>query len=591
MPDTTDAHSRQPPAADAGGGSGCAVFLIDESTAMDARVAGGTKSKAASIATALNSLLSQLTAGPAIDVAIVGYRASGRGEQDVGPRWDGPLAGRPFVSSVELAGAEWTIEDRVRKVPCAGGVGVAREETVRFPVWYVPRLGGAGSVTAAFDFCRQMLAGRSPAAGREAKSPMIVSLIGEEEAGQLPGGFAASVREWDVPGGPPLVLHAHLSSSDRIPATLYPSSEAHLPPGPVRALFDTAGILPEALCAELRRLPATVNAGARGLIYNARMADLIRFLSLVKTYAEHRPLEPATVEAQPAETPETVVSMSSASAAPAASDVATQTALIAFVLDRSVADTSAVDEDNVWRRLQDQANSLLGQVAARSRATIHTAVFSYGRGETPEEVVVEDELAGAPAGRSVLCCTELADAALRTEEVREQVSNGIGGLVEVTRKKPIFVDRTPTAPASPVAAFGAVRDLIEAWRKGHPAAGVLPVVLHLTRGRFEPDQIEQAVSRLGEIGDVALYHLVLTESPHPSLAYVAERDAIRSEELARLWELTSPLLGSDALAARRAAVSPRSRGVVVNGKFDLLLESVEEALTKAQGNASKAREE
>ena len=85
------------------------------------------------------------------------------------------------------------------------------------------------------------------------------------------------------------------------------------------------------------------------------------------------------------------------------------------------------------------------------------------------------------------------------------------------------------------------------------------------------------VARLREKGEVTLYHCVLTESPHASVAYPAEPSAIQRPELVRLWESTSPLLGSPTLAARKATVTEQSRGLVINGRFDLLLDGIEAA--------------
>ncbi len=66
----------------------------------------------------------------------------------------------------------------------------------------------------------------------------------------------------------------------------------------------------------------------------------------------------------------------------------------------------------------------------------------------------------------------------------------------------------------------------------------------------------------------------MTESPHPSLAYVPDPARIQSDGIRKLWELSSPLLGRQTLADKRPAVSAESRGFVVNGKFDLLLDGI-----------------
>ena len=184
--------------------------------------------------------------------------------------------------------------------------------------------------------------------------------------------------------------------------------------------------------------------------------------------------------------------------------------------------------------------------------------------------------------------TDLPGGALRVDQVTERVSNGIGGLVSVTRKKPVFVDLTPAAAASPLPAFAAVKELLARWRNDHPQCRVAPIVLHLTRGRFAPEAIAEAVGLLGERDRFTLYHLVVTEAPHPALAYPVDLTKARDTALAKLCELSSPLLAADELAARKPALSRESRGIVINGKFDLFWDGMEEALKRPAGPTDAA---
>jgi hypothetical protein len=163
------------------------LFLIDESTALEARVAEGTKRKAECYATALNALLNQLGSGPAIDIAVVGYRRGEDGGEDVECRWGGVLDGRQFVGTAELAAAPAAVENRLRKIPGPGGYGMTQDEVIRFPLWYVPALGGAGSRRAALEFCGGLLAARRAAVARP---PLVIHLMADPGEDDL----AAAVR-------------------------------------------------------------------------------------------------------------------------------------------------------------------------------------------------------------------------------------------------------------------------------------------------------------------------------------------------------------------------------------------------------------
>jgi hypothetical protein len=261
------------------------VFLIDESEALRECIAGGTKSKAESIATALNSLLNQLAAVADLEVAVAGYRGDSHGGADVGCRWGGPLAGRRFVPTTALAEAPLVVENRVRR---AGGAAAGKpEETVRFPIWYVPQLAGGVLPELGYAYCRHLVVAGTTRQTVWSKPPLVISFVGELEPEQVEMAVKR-VLGLSSPGGPPLVFHVHLGGAGASRAVLYPSSDVHLPPGPPCDLFRWSSVLPDYMIAVLRGAQALVSVGARGMIYNASVADLIRMLSLVKAYAEHR---------------------------------------------------------------------------------------------------------------------------------------------------------------------------------------------------------------------------------------------------------------------------------------------------------------
>ncbi len=283
-----------PPTSEACVGSRV-VFLIDESDSLRECIAGGTKSKAESIATALNSLLNQLVSVADLEVAVAGYRGDPGGGADVGCRWRGPLAGRRFVPTTALADAPLVVENRVRSLgsprPGPGVLGAPpgapgqQEETVRFPIWYVPQIGGSILPELGYAYCRHLVVAGTTPETVWSKPPLVISFVGDLLPQQVEMA-AERILGLSSPGGPPLVFHVHLGGTTAGRAVLYPSSDAHLPPGPPRDLFRWSSLLPDYLIAVLRSAQTPVGMGARGMIYNASVADLIRALSLVKAYAQ-----------------------------------------------------------------------------------------------------------------------------------------------------------------------------------------------------------------------------------------------------------------------------------------------------------------
>jgi hypothetical protein len=566
---------------------GCVVLLVDESSGMGAVMRelttegkASTRPNSQRVATAVNALLKQLTAGPSFDLALVGYQSDTQGQLNVGNRWGGSLAGREFVPTGELATAPLRMESRVRKVPAPGGFGPPREETVEFPVWYEPTVGVKAPQIAAYSFCRDVIARWAAEAGPNPGTPLVLHISSGASGDGNPQLAISKLMELTTPGGHPLVFQAHLAASAAVVTSLYPSNYVYLTLGSARDQFRRASVLPPHLVEALQAAHVTVNPGARGLIYNAKIADLIQLLSLVKAHSQHWQSKGGT----PAATEPAL------DAGPAIENASTDTsgkeqaALIVFVLDRSLADPFAATVQNPVGRLQEHANDLLKQISKLQGGAVDVVIASYGLGPSGE-VDVRSTFEGPLAGKSIVRHVDLAEGAIRVEEIQEEVSNGIGGLVSVTRKKPIYFDLEATAAAPPVTAFERVADLAAEWCRQHHTACLAPIVLHLTRGHLEPGDIDWAKGALARVdlnaGPVTLYHLVVTDEPHKSLAYPASDEEIAIPSLKKLWEASSLLLERERLAAEKRSVTADSRGMVVNGKFDLLLDAVKRRMPAA----------
>lgn len=567
---------------------GCVVLLVDESSGMGAVMRELTtegkpsgRPNSQRVATAINALVKQLSAGPSFDLALVGYQSDAQGVANVGCRWSGSLAGREFVPTGELAAAPLRTESRVRKIP-TGSFGPPREETVEFPVWYEPALGAKAPQIAAYTFCRELISRWAADAGPEPGMPLIVHISAGASGDGNPQLAISKLMELTTPGGHPLLLQAHLAASAAVVSALYPSNYVYLTIGSARDQFRRASVLPPHLIEALQAAHVTVNPGARGLIYNAKIADLIQMLSLAKAHTRDWPSKAGAPVLQPAPEPAAESApVSEAAAELSATSSAEQTALVMFVLDRSVTDPFAASTQNPVGRLQEHANELLKQISKIPAGRVDVAVLSYGL-DSAGELDVRTAFEGPLAGQTIVAHTALAEGAIRVEELEEQVSNGIGGLIAVTRKKPIYFDLEPTAAAPPVKAFDQAAELAAQWCREHRTPSVSPIALHLTRGQIEPHDAEWIRSALDRVdssaGSVTLYHLVVTEEPHKSLAYPGTDEEIASEPLKKLWAVTSLLVDRERLSADKSFITANSRGMVVNGKFDLLLDALKHAV-------------
>jgi hypothetical protein len=580
---------------------GCVILLLDESAGMSAAMGevvsdgkASTKPNADRVATAVNALLNQLAAGADFDLALVGYRADGAGAVDVGSRFGGSLAGREFVPTRELRGAALRVESRTRKTPAAGGLGlgVAREESVEFPVWYEPQLGAKAPQIAAFEHCRGLLQRWAAEAGANPGVPLVVHVSSGASGDGNPQVAVGKLMELSTPAGPPLLLQAHLAASAAAATALYPSNYVYLTLGSARDLFRRASLLPPHLIEALRDTKTAVNAGARGLIYNAKISDVIRLFGLVKAHTRDWPSKGGATLDDALSAGAAALAPPRAASSPLSGAEATiplsapphdgeRAALVVLVLDRSAADPFSGAMQMPFFKLQDQANDVLKQISKLGDLAVDAAIVSYGLGAAGEPEI-RTTFDGPLAGQAVVRCGALAEGAIRVEQFDEQVSNGVGGLVTIARKKPIYFDLEPTTGDPPQAAFAAAARIAADWCSQHPSARLAPVVLHLTRGYFDPAEIEQAAAALAAVrtsaGPVTLYHWVAAETPHKSLIYPAADSEIEDPALRKLWETSSPLLARERLSQEKPAVSADAKGLVINGKFDALLEGIKDAL-------------
>ncbi len=676
--------------------SGCIFLLIDESSAMGTRMAkapggplvsfgGPDKSKAESVATVVNSLLSKLALGPNTQVTVVGYRTVGDGQLEVGPRWGGLLAGRDAVGSSELAAAPVTVERRTRRVPGPGGF--PEEQPVDFPIWYQPQLGDKAPQLAAFQYCLRQLTEAAARLTADDPTPLVIHIFAGSSGDGNPTKTVKEILELSTPAGSPLVLQIHLSSSDTLPPTLYPANRAYLPVGAQRDLFDRASPLPPHLATALVKAKFAVLPKSRGMVYNAKLLELSRTLSLVQSHLEPRPkmvappairlppmpsalaaakptaapviakpapviAKPAPVIAKPApavlapvpvvsapapvatppitvapvppepsyaspvvETPAAALTPAPVDftpAAPAQDSWATETpvetgtpaetgtplpietpaasagtiapdqpALVLFVLDRSVQDPFSGSTRHSCAMLQEQMGDIVEQIVKFGNGAIDVGVVSYGV-DGMGEVEVRTALEGGLSGRVFARDNELEASAVRLDESKEELSNGVGGLMTIQHRRPILIEAEPTYAASPVRVFAEVAQLVANWCRDNPTASFSPIVLHLTRGQLAADDVTAAIVPLATVATgsgapVVLYHLVATETEQATLICPDNEFATPDLNLQTLWRVSSLLLGREELAQTKPSINGSSRGFVVNGKPNLLLQALRRA--------------
>ncbi|MCG8587409.1 MAG: hypothetical protein MI757_22105 [Pirellulales bacterium] len=242
------------------------LLLVDETSAMQEAVRDGKKSRSEAVATAVNTCLKQLAAQESCNVGLLAL--AGDDAPQIETRWCGEFAGQLAVATDEYLERPLTVEERTRRIPDASGFGVAKEETVEFPVWYRP--GEAGSA----------IEGSASELGLFGDSrTLLVHVTSSSES-------AETARELVAKFVPDSVacLHIEIGSSSGAPAICFPANRDYLPEGDATAWFERTARLGPATLEALRTRGLAVNNGARGLVLQGGLKELLDALAAARAW-------------------------------------------------------------------------------------------------------------------------------------------------------------------------------------------------------------------------------------------------------------------------------------------------------------------
>jgi hypothetical protein len=542
------------------------LFLLDESAGMGV-VAGGMtadgtpskKTNAERVAVAINNALKKLSEGPECEIALIGYREKD-GEIDISPRWGSALQGRTFVNSNELISAA-DVQSRKKMIPQSGG-GLT-EETVEIPIWYECVPNGKSPQVAAFKKCDDLL--KEECAEAKADSILLLHVFSGSSSDGTPQNVIMEMTRKNQDSSEAIVRVGQClvaSKSDHI-TTAYPSKAVFMQSPEARNLFGRSSEIPSRLTACIEAAGGKVRSGAKLLIHNGKAVDVLRFLQLacdfVKTDNESSPKK---------------ITIKGGSHPPADVDESTssKTGCAIILFDRGLSDPTDKEDSLVYVRLKENANGLLKQLSSKQALehNIDVALVSYC--SNGGQIEVQSHFDTDKSQDGFLQNSKLPESAIRVDEEETQVSNGAGGLVWITKKTPIHVDSPPGEIGALLEAFEKSHHLIETWQQKQ-SAGCPTFILHFTAGQHSVESIEGAVSTLVKTDTNStpiIFNLVVTESPHGSSIFCGTDEDLEDASLKALWNISSALPHMEKLQEKnRPYLNSESRGLIVNGKFDI----------------------
>jgi len=162
-------------------------------------------------------------------------------------------------------------------------VGDMLERPVKVPIWVEPKAQGGTPMCSALYKAYEIVNGWIEADSKRMKSfpPVVIHITdGENQEEGNPNDYAESIKSLETDDGNVLLFNCHISDTDSDKVE-FPSNGELLPSQYARDLFKMSSELPDSIIASANKDgELNLQTGARGMVFNADMASLIKFLDM-----------------------------------------------------------------------------------------------------------------------------------------------------------------------------------------------------------------------------------------------------------------------------------------------------------------------
>ena len=239
-------------------------------------------------------------------------------------------------------------------------------------------------------------------------------------------------------------------------------------------------------------------------------------------------------------------------------------------------------------------NRILGAVCKRCsrgsdvRNYFDIGVIGYCTDERGDPII-RSVLPGTFPDQPFLPIDQVSDVA-DVEERRVKESDGDGGLVEVTRRTPIWLYPHAEYGTPMCAVFEEAAGALENWVAGHPCS-FPPIVINVSDGAASDGDPELAARRIMGIqtgdGNVLIFNVHLSGVSATPVEYPDREDVLPHDDgYARLMFRMSSVLPESSLVQASSMgfpVSAGSRGYVFNADMEALVQFLEIGTRAALG--------
>lgn len=260
------------------------VFLLDQSFSMEEPLGNSQNRKMDELATAINSLLQNLVIQCTrsegvrhyLDIGVIGYRTNDDAEPIIQSPLNEQLCDRDVVSIEDIATYS-EIETRQQEY-YDDEIGDMQSTEVEFPVWVKPYAGGGTPMCWALHRAYEVVDDwvQQPD-NKDSFPPIVIHITDGESTDGDPVPYAEALTELETTDGNVLLFNCHLSMT-KADSFLFPDSSELLPDDYARTLYNMSSVFPEKLYNMLQAEGYEKSSAVRGMVFNAGMVELIRFL-------------------------------------------------------------------------------------------------------------------------------------------------------------------------------------------------------------------------------------------------------------------------------------------------------------------------
>lgn len=256
-----------------------------------------------------------------------------------------------------------------------------------------------------------------------------------------------------------------------------------------------------------------------------------------------------------------------------------------FLLDQSGSMNDALGGQPGTRKMDEAAdaiNRVLDAISQRCsqgidiRDYFDIGIITYST-DISGNATLESALPETSPEQPFLKVSEVVDAAV-VEERQVKESDGAGGIVEVTRKFPVWLRPTASYGTPMCEALSAASEALQHWTSTHTDS-YPPMLINVTDGDATDGNPEQLAQEIMDIetndGNVLIYNVHLSEMSTTPAQYPDQESDVPPDEYAKLMFRMSSAFPDPVVKLAidmGLPVTTGSRGYVYNANFEALVQ-------------------